>query len=120
MNFTVTYRDAELQTRTQVVEARSWYECRDWARAEYGNALRTIEPGGSAPTHIVANMKTCTELAYEHGESLRDAGRREAYAKAYLMLRDPQFTVPEVMRVCAEMGGVELESEVEEMREAAE
>lgn len=113
MTFTIVLRDVP----PLVVEARSWYECRDWARAEFGDAVRTIEAGGSNPTHIVENTKTCTELAHEHGESLREAGRREAYADIYHALRDPKFTVPDVVRQCAWRAGIE---EVENNAEAAE
>lgn len=82
MTFDITHG-----TTTYSVRARSWYEARLYAQAQHGESLRTVvfanRRDDESSIEIPA-LKTVTELAYEHGESLREAGRREGRREAFL------------------------------------
>jgi hypothetical protein len=82
------------------VEGRDWYSVREIMRGRYGSRLLSVVAGGSNPVETIDAWKTATELAYEHCESMREAGAREAYSHVASMLRDAGVPVPVVLAFC--------------------
>lgn len=79
MIFTVTHPKAEPFN----IEAASWYQAREWVRANLSTYTAIIAASdGAVATRIAPPWPTAQELAHAHGESLRRAGYEEGVRAA--------------------------------------